>query len=45
MEHTKSLTKQHGLVWPALCAAAPRTIPVLAGYFVLASLLLVQLVF
>ena len=35
MEHTKSLTKQHGLVWPALCAAAPRTIPVLAGYFVL----------
>ena len=37
MEHTKelNLTKQPGLIWPALRAAAPQTIPVLAGYFVL----------
>ena len=37
MEHTKemNLTKQPGPIWPALRAAAPQTIPVLAGYFVL----------
>ena len=37
MEHVteQQLTRQQSPVWRALRAAAPQTIPVLAGYFVL----------
>ena len=37
MEHVteQQLTRRQSTVWRALRAAAPQTIPVLAGYFVL----------